>query len=50
MKYGSEDGGKFSSIHKGCHRVGIWKEISKEGMLLRQYCSVKIGDGFKARF
>ena len=50
LKYGSEDGGWFPSTPKGCHGVGLWKEISKEGMLLRHHCSVKIGDGSKARF
>ena len=50
LKYGSEDGGWFPSTPKGCHWVGLWKEISKEGMLLRHHCSVKIRDGSKARF
>ena len=48
MKYGSEDGGRFPSLPKGYHGVGLWKEISKEGMLLRQHCFVKLRDGSKA--
>ena len=50
LKYGSEDGGWFPSTSKGYHGVGLWKEISKESMLLRHHCSVKIGDGSKVRF
>ena len=50
LKYGTEDGGWFPSLPKGCHGVGLWKEISKEGMLLRLHCSVKLGDGIKAIF
>ena len=50
LKYGTKDGGWFLSLPKGCHGVGLWKEISKEGMLLRQHCFVKLGDGNKAKF
>ena len=50
MKYGSDDGGWFPPIPKGCHRVGRWKDISKEDLILRHHCSMKIGDGSKARF
>ena len=50
LKYGLEDGGCFPPIPKGCHGVGLWKEICKEALFLRNHCSVKIGDGSKARF
>ena len=50
MKYGLEDGGCFPPIPKGCHGVGLWKEICKEVLFLRNHCSMKIGDGSKARF
>ena len=50
LKYGIVEGAGFLLYVKGCHGVGLWKEISKEGMLLKQHCSVKLGDGFKARF
>ena len=29
MKYGTEEGGLFPSLPKGCHGIGLWKEISK---------------------
>ena len=41
LKYGSRNGSWFPSIPTGCHGVGLWKEISKEGMLLRHHCSMK---------
>ena len=50
LKYGLENGGCFPPIPKGCHGVGLWKEICKEVLILRNHCSVKIGDGSKARF
>ena len=50
LKYGLEDGGCFPHIPKGCHGVGLWKEICEEALFLRNHCSVKIGDGSKARF
>ena len=50
LKYGAEDGGCFPSNPKGCHGVGLWKEICKEALFLRNHCSVKIGDGSKVRF
>ena len=50
LKYDLEVRGWFPPIPKGCHGVGLWKEISKEGLILRHHCSVKIGDGSKARF
>ena len=50
LKYGLEVGGWFPHIPKGFHGVGLWKEINKEGLILRHHCSVKIGDGSKARF
>ena len=50
LKYRNEDGGWFPSLPKVCHEIGLWKEISKEGTLLRQHCFVKLGDGNKTRF
>ena len=50
LKYGLEVGGWFPPIPKGCHGFGLWKEISKEGLILRHHCFMKIGDGSKARF
>ena len=50
LKYGTEEGSWFPSFPKGCHGVGLWKEISEEGMLLSQHCFVKLGDGIKVRF
>ena len=50
LKYGTEEGGWFPFLPKGCHGVGLWKEISEEGMFLRQHCSVILGDGIKAKF
>ena len=50
MKYGTMKRGWFPPLPKGYHGVSLWKEISKEGMLLNQHYSVKLGDGIKARF
>ena len=50
LKYGSEVGGWFPPIPKGYHGVSLWKEISKEGLILKHHCFVKIGDGSKVRF
>ena len=50
MKYGTMERGWFPPLPKGYNGVSLWKEISKEGMLLNQHYSVKLGDGIKARF
>ena len=50
LKYGLEEGGCFPIIPKGCHGVGLWKEICKEALFIKNNCLVKIGDGSKARF
>ena len=49
LKYGLEEGGYFPSIPKGCHGVGLWKEICKEALFIKNNCLMKIGDGSKAR-
>ena len=50
LKYGLEEGGCFPPIPKGFHGVGLWKEICKEALFIKNHCLVKIGDGSKARF
>ena len=50
LKYGVEEGGWFSKILRGSYGVGLWKEIIKEAMQLKQNCSFDLGDGCKVRF
>ena len=45
LKYGSEEGGWFPIIPKGSYRVGLWKEICKETVQIKQFCSIVLGDG-----
>ena len=35
LKYGIEAGGWFPSLPKSSHGVGLWKEISKETVLIK---------------
>ena len=50
LKYGMEDGGWFSNTPRGSYGVGLWKDIRKEGIQLRQNCSIEVGNGRKVRF
>ena len=50
LKYGSEEGGWFPIIPKGNYGVGLWKEISKEIVQIKRFCSIVLGDGCKTRF
>ena len=49
LKYGSEEGGGFPIIPKGSYRVGLWKEICKETVQIKQFCSIVLGDGSKTK-
>ena len=50
LKYGMEDGGWFSSTPRGSYGVGLWKDICKEVIQMRQNCSIEVGNGLKVRF
>ena len=50
MKYGIERGGWSTRRAREGHGVGLWKEISKEGMLLLNNVSFSVGDGKRVRF
>ena len=50
LKYGMEDGGRFSNSPRGSFGVGLWKDIGKEVIQIRQNCSFKVGNGCKVRF
>ena len=49
-KYGTEDGGWFTSFHRGSFGVDLWKSIAKESDHLKKDCMFKLGDGRKIRF
>ena len=44
-----EDGGWFSNTPRGSYGVGLWKDIRKEGIQLRQSCSIEVGNGCKVK-
>ena len=50
LKYGMGDGGWFSNTPRGSYRVGLWKDIGKEVIQIRQHCSIEVGNGRKVRF
>ena len=50
LKYGMEDGGWFSNTPRGSYEVGLWKDIGKEVIQIRQNCSFEVGNGRKVRF
>ena len=50
LKYGMEDGGWFSNTPRGIYGVGLWKDIRKEVIQMRQNCSIEVGNGRKVRF
>ena len=45
-----EDGGGFSNTPRGSSGVGLWKDIDKEAIKIRQNCSFVVGNGCKVRF
>ena len=47
LKYGMEDGGWFSNTLRGSYGVGLWKDIGKEVIQIRQNCSIEVGNGCK---
>ena len=49
-KYGVERGGWSTRGAREAHGVGLWKEISKEGLLLLNNVSFSVGDGKRVRF
>ncbi|KAL6329297.1 hypothetical protein AAG906_015506 [Vitis piasezkii] len=49
-KYGVERGGWSTCGAREGHGVGLWKEISKEGLLLLNNVSFSVGDGKRVRF
>lgn len=42
--------GWFTRTQGGSYRVGIWKSINKEAVLLTQKCNFQLCDGEKIRF
>ena len=50
LKYGMEDGGWFSNTPRGSYGVGLWNDICKEVIQMRQNCSIEVGNGCKVRF
>ena len=50
LKYGTEEGGWFSIIPRSSYAVGLWKEISKEAMKIKHFCSIVLGDECKTRY
>ena len=49
-KYEVERGGWSTCGAREGHGVGLWKEISKEGLLLLNNVSFSVGDGRRVRF
>ena len=49
LKYQTEERGWFVKTPRGCSRVGLWKDISKETRPLKQNCCI-LGDGKIIRF
>ena len=49
-KYGSQNGGWFTSYPRGSYGVSVWKSIAKETEHLKKDCVFKLGDGRKIRF
>ena len=50
LKYGIEDGGWFSNTPRGSYGAGLWKDICKEVIQMRQNCSFEVGNERKVRF
>ena len=50
LKYGMEEGGWFSNTPRGSYGVGLWKDIGKEVIQIRQNRSFEVGNGCKVRF
>ena len=50
LKYGMQDGGWFSNTPRGNYGVGLWKDICKEVIQIRQNCSIEMGNGCKVKF
>ena len=50
LKYGMEEGGWFSNSPRGSFGVGLWKDIEKEVIQIRQNCSFEVENGRKVRF
>ena len=50
LKYGMKDGGWFSNTPIGSYGVGLWKDIHKEVIQMRQNCSIEVGNGRKVIF
>ena len=50
LKYGMEDGGWFSNTPRGNYGAGLWKDICKEVIQIRQNCLIEVGNGRKVRF
>ena len=49
-KYGTKEGGWFSSLPRGSHGVGLWKTIAKESYQLKKARVFILRDGRKIRF
>ena len=49
-KFGVERGGWSTRGVREGYGVGLWKEISKEGLLLLNNVSFSVGDGKRVRF
>ena len=49
-KFGIERGGWSTRGVREGYGVGLWKEISKEGLLLLNNVSFSVGDGKRVRF
>ena len=50
LKYGMEEGGWFSNTPRDSYGVGLWKDIGKDVMQIRQNCSSEVGNGRKVIF
>ena len=49
-KYGMEEGGWLSREGRDVYGVGLWKEIKKEAVVLKELCQFSLGDGRGVRF
>ena len=45
-----EKGGWFTKNGKGAFGVGLWKDISKEAVVLKQFNNLVVGNGKRFRF
>ena len=50
LKYGVDKGGWFTKNGKGAFGVGLWKDISKEATVLKQFGNFFVGDGKRFNF